>query len=332
MNTTLLGFFRHQFVASPLKRLLWMVPLIAVMAFGPFVVDSALSAAFLPSMVTVLVLVALQQEDTAYTAFGVPRSRAVKLAAIGVVPAVLCGVGVALAARPDWVGLLGALFAVVAGLLIGTRYVEATNDEDRRAVRGRIGRGGFIFEVIFKPQLLWAAGIAVAHSLLLYLAGVVSSEPLAQFLVSLPILVWAMVYCSNGTGILGATAMTSFGVPRRRWLVLYWGAALASVALYMAVLLLVAPIGLRAILALGAAGLASAVLGAPLKVWRTDVGLIPAMFLFFAVKDTLLIDDPHPAQVAYALAIAGLMFLIGLVLQALFVFGVINPKQGFKDA
>ena len=68
MNTTLLGFFRHQFVASPLKRLLWMVPLIAVMAFGPFVVDSALSAAFLPSMVTVLVLVALQQEETAYTA------------------------------------------------------------------------------------------------------------------------------------------------------------------------------------------------------------------------------------------------------------------------
>lgn len=332
MNTTLFGFFRHQFVASSLKRLLWMVPLIALMGVGPFAVDSALAATIQPSMVTVLVLAALQQEETAYTAFGIPRSRAVKLAAFGVVPAVLCGVAVSLAARPDWVGLLGALCAVVVGLLMGSRYVEVTNDVERRAVRGLIGRGGFIFEVVFKPQLLWAAGIAVAHSLLLSLAGVVSSEPLAQFLVSLPILVWAMVYCSAGTGILGATSMTSFGVPRRRWLVLYWGAALASVALYMAVLLLVAPIGLRAVLALGAAGLASAVLGAPLKVWRTDVGLIPAMFLFFAVKDTLLIDDPHPAQVAYALAIAGLFFVIGLILQVLFVFGVINPKQGFKDA
>ena len=34
MNTTLLGFFRHQFVAPSLWRLLWMVPLALMFGLG----------------------------------------------------------------------------------------------------------------------------------------------------------------------------------------------------------------------------------------------------------------------------------------------------------
>lgn len=329
MNTSLFGYFKHQFVASPLRRLWWIVPLIALLPLGAVIVDSTVTAAFLPSLVTVLVLAALQQEETAYTAFGLPRSRVVKLTAVAVGPAVVVGVAVSLIARPSWVGLIGSLLAVANGLLLGSRYVDATVEEGRSAARGRIGRGGFAFETILKPQLLWAAGIAVAHCLLLYLASVIGNPAVAQFLVGLPILVWAMAYCSHGTGILSAASMTGFGVPRRRWLVLYWGAALASVALYVAVLVLVAPPGISqsGVLVAGSAALASAVLGAGVKLWRGDVGIFPAMFLFFGIRYSLPIDDPRPA-----LLVAGVVLLIGLVLQALFLAGAINPKPAYKDA
>lgn len=329
MNTSLFGYFRHQFVASPLRRFLWIVPLIVLVSIGVVIVDSAVVAAFLPSLVTPLVLVALQEEETAYTAFGLPRSRAVKLTAFAVVPAVVVGIAVSLIAQPNWVGLLGSLLAVVNGLLLGSRYIDATVEVDRSAARRRIGRGGFAFETIFKPQLLWAAGIAVAHCLLLYLASVIGNQAVAQFFAGLPILVWAMAYCSHGTGILGAMSMTGFGVPRRCWLTLYWGAALASVALYTLVLVLVAPPGVSqwGALVSGAAAFASAMLGAALKLWRADVGLFPAMFLFFAVRDSLLSDDLIPV-----LLVVGAVLPIGLVLQALFVAGVINPKPVYKDA
>lgn len=329
MNTSLFGYFRHQFVASPLRRLLWIVPLIVLLSLGVVIVDSAVTAVLLPSLVTPLVLVALQEEETAYTAFGLPRSRVVKLTAFAVVPAVAVGIAVSLIVRPNWVGLLGSLLAVASGLLLGSRYIDATAEVGRSATRRRIGRGGFAFETIFKPQLLWAVGIAVAHCLLLYLASVIGNQAVTQFFAGLPILVWAMAYCSHGTGILGATSMTGFGVPRRRWLILYWGAALASVALYVAVLVLVAPPSLSQAGAFvaGAAGFASAVIGAALKLWRGNVGFFPSMFLFFATRDTLLTDDPSPA-----LVVSGAVLLIGLVLQALFVAGVINPKPAYKDA
>ena len=34
MNASLLGYFRHQFVAAPLTRLIWMIPIFAMLAFG----------------------------------------------------------------------------------------------------------------------------------------------------------------------------------------------------------------------------------------------------------------------------------------------------------
>ena len=73
MNTTLLGFFRHQFVASSLFRLLWMVPLAAMFALSATITDHPLTAVTTPAFVTLFVIGALSTEETAYAAYGMPR-------------------------------------------------------------------------------------------------------------------------------------------------------------------------------------------------------------------------------------------------------------------
>ena len=66
MNTSLLGYFRHQFAAAPLTRLIWMVPLFAMLAFGALFVtrDSAVGVIFSPMILTVFMIGALSYEDT----------------------------------------------------------------------------------------------------------------------------------------------------------------------------------------------------------------------------------------------------------------------------
>ena len=81
MNTTLLGFFRHQFTASSLYRLLWMVPLGAMFALGATITDHPLTAVMTPALVTLFVIGALSMEETAYAAYGMPRDRRLRLAA-----------------------------------------------------------------------------------------------------------------------------------------------------------------------------------------------------------------------------------------------------------
>ena len=70
MNTTLPGFFRHQFVAPSLYRLLWMVPLAAMFALGATITDHPLTAVMTPAFVTLFVIGALSMEETAYAAYG----------------------------------------------------------------------------------------------------------------------------------------------------------------------------------------------------------------------------------------------------------------------
>ncbi|SIS39596.1 hypothetical protein SAMN05444817_101369 [Corynebacterium appendicis CIP 107643] len=74
MNASLLGYFRHQFFAAPLTRLIWMIPILAMLAFGLLYVvrDSAVGVIFGPMMLTVFMIGALSLEDTAYTAYGLP--------------------------------------------------------------------------------------------------------------------------------------------------------------------------------------------------------------------------------------------------------------------
>ena len=136
MNTSLLGYFRHQFVAPPLTRLIWMIPMLAMLAFGLLYVtrDSVVGVIFGPMILTVVMIGALSSEDTAYTAYGMPSSRAKKLTAMAVVPSVTFSAGIALVARPDSVGAAGALVALVSGLLFGGQYIAGHGvASDRKA-------------------------------------------------------------------------------------------------------------------------------------------------------------------------------------------------------
>lgn len=213
MNTSLFGYFKHQFVASPLRRFLWIVPLIAVLSLGTFFVDSALASALHPVLLTVLVLVALQEEETVYSAYGIPRSRAVKLTAFAVVPSVVFGAAVSLAARPDWVGVAGAVGALVAGLVTGSRYIDGEVPDPIRVRRSQFGERGYTFELIFKPQLLWAFGVALAHSGMLHLASHIGGETLRDYLGALPLLAWYAVYCMADSPIVGPGVGAAYGGP-----------------------------------------------------------------------------------------------------------------------
>ena len=197
MNASLLGYFRHQFVAAPLTRLIWMIPIFAMLAFGLLYVfrDSAVGVIFGPMMLTVFMIGALSLEDTAYTAYGLPKSRAKKLTAMAVVPSVVFSGGIALVARPDWVGIAGALVALVSGLLFGGQYIAGDGVADDRKAGSHLGSGSFVFELIFKPQLLWALGAGIAHSLMIPLTSFIGNDTLRPLLGGLPIMIWYSAYC-----------------------------------------------------------------------------------------------------------------------------------------
>lgn len=139
MNTTLLRFFRHQFTSPPLTRLFWMVPVGVMFTLGATRTDHLLTAVTAPALVTVFVIGALSMEQTAYAAYGMPRGRRLRLAAMAVVPAVVTGSAVALLLRPDGLGVLGALGALAIGLLMGQRYVTGEVPGASERVRSRLG-------------------------------------------------------------------------------------------------------------------------------------------------------------------------------------------------
>ncbi|WP_311389945.1 hypothetical protein [Corynebacterium haemomassiliense] len=331
MNTTLLGFFRHQFVAPSLFRLLWMVPLAVMFGLGATITDHPLTAVMTPAMVTLFVIGALSMEETAYMAYGMPRAWRLRLAAMAVVPAVVIGVVVALLLRPDWVGVLGALGALAIGLIMGQRFVTGEVPEGRERVRGRLGSGGFLVELVWKPQLLWALGIAAAHCVTLYLASFIGSEPLRLWIGALPLLVWYAMYCMYGSGIAGPDVGASYGVPRRRWLAASLAASVVSVLVYLLVVGFVSHLSWAAV-AVGAAGaFACAVLGSAMKVRRSGMGLLPAMFLAIPVSRTADVSSFMDGEALYCLVVSGVFLLIGVGMHAAFLGGYMNPKQARKN-
>lgn len=331
MNTTLPGFFRHQFVAPSLYRLLWMVPLAAMFALGATITDHPLTAVMTPAFVTLFVIGALSMEETAYMAYGMPRAWRLRLAAMAVVPAVVIGVVVALLLRPDWVGVLGALGALAIGLIMGQRFVTGEVPEGRERVRGRLGSGGFLVELVWKPQLLWALGIAAAHCVTLYLASFIGSEPLRLWIGALPLLVWYAMYCMYGSGIAGPDVGASYGVPRRRWLAASLAASVVSVLVYLLVVGFVSHLSWAAV-AVGAAGaFACAVLGTAMKVRRSGMGLLPAMLLAIPVSRSAEVASFMDGEALYCLFVAGQLLLIGVGMHAAFLGGYMNPKQARKN-
>ena len=331
MNTTLPGFFRHQFVAPSLYRLLWMVPLAVMLGLGAAIADHPLTAVMTPAMVTLFVIGALSMEETAYMAYGMPRAWRLRLTAMAVVPAVVLGAVVALLLRPDWVGVLGALGALAIGLIMGQRFVTGEVPEGRERVRGRLGSGGFLVELVWKPQLLWALGIAAAHCVTLYLASFIGSEPLRLWIGALPLLVWYAMYCMYGSGIAGPDVGASYGVPRRRWLAVSLAASVVSVLVYLLIVGFVSHLSWAAV-AVGAAGaFACAVLGSAMKVRRSGMGLLPAMFLAIPVSRTADVSSFMDGEALYCLVVSGVFLLIGVGMHAAFLGGYMNPKQARKN-
>ena len=331
MNTTLLGFFRHQFVASSLYRLLWMLPLGAMFALGATITDHPLTAVMTPALVTLFVIGALSMEETAYAAYGMPRDRRLRLTAMAVVPAVVIGAVVALLLRPDWVGVLGALGALAMGLIMGQRFVNGEVPEGRERVRGRLGSGGFLVELVWKPQLLWALGIAAAHCVMLYLASFIGSEPLRAWIGALPLLVWYGMYCMHGSGIAGPDVGASYGVPRRRWLGVSLAASVVSVLFYTVIVGVVSSLSWAAVVVGAAGAFACAVLGSAMKVRRSEMGLFPAMFLAIPISRATEVESFTDGEAVYLLVVAGVLLLIGLVMQAAYLSGYMNPKQALKN-
>lgn len=331
MNTTLFGFFRHQFTAQPLSRLFWMVPVGVMFALGAANTDQTLNAVLAPSLVTLVVVGALSTEETTYAAYGMPRGSRLRLTAMAIVPAVIVGVGVALALRPDWVGVAGALGAVAMGLIMGQRYVTGEVPGPRERVRSRLGSRGFLVELVWKPQLLWALGIAAAHCVTLYLASFIDSEPLRAWIGFLPLLVWYGVYCMNGTGIVGPDVGASYGVPRRRWLGVSLAASVASVLLYAVVVGVVSGLSWAAVAVGAVGGFACAVLGTGMKARRSEMGLFPAMFMAIPILQAAEVESFTGGETVYLLVVAGLLFLIGAAMQVAYLGGYMNPKRAFKN-
>lgn len=331
MNTTLLGFFRHQFTASSLYRLLWMVPLGAMFALGATITDHPLTAVMTPALVTLFAIGALSMEETAYAAYGMPRDRRLRLTSMAVVPAVVIGAVVALLLRPDWVGVLGALGALAMGLLMGQRYVTGEVPEGRERVRGRLGSGGFLVELVWKPQLLWALGIAAAHCVMLYLASFIGSEPLRLWIGALPLLVWYGMYCMHGSGIVGPDVGASYGVPRRRWLGVSLAASVVSVLFYTVIVGVVSSLSWAAVVVGAAGAFACAVLGSAIKTRRSDMGLLPAMFLAIPISRAAEEASFMGGYVVYCLGVSGLLLLIGVGMHCAYLGGYMNPKQALKN-
>lgn len=331
MNTTLLGFFRHQFTAPSLFRLLWMVPLAVMFGLGATITNHALTAVMTPAVVTLFVIGALSMEETAYSAYGMPRDRRLRLAAMAVVPAVVIGAAVALLLRPDWFGVVGALGAIAIGLIMGQRYVAGEVPEASERVRSRLGSRGFLVELVWKPQLLWALGIAVAHCVTLYLASFIGSEPLRAWIGMLPLLAWYYAYCTDGTGIAGPDVGASYGVPRRRWLGVSLAASVVSVLFYVVVAGVFSSLSWAAV-AVGAAGaFACAVLGTAIKARRSEMGLFPAMFMAIPISRAAEVEDFTDGEVVYLLVIAGILLLVGAAMQVAYLGGYTNPKQALKN-
>lgn len=334
MNTSLLGYFRHQFVAAPLTRLIWMIPILAMLAFGVLYVtrDSPMAVIFGPMMLTVFMIGALSLEDTAYTAYGMPKSRTMKLTAMAVVPAVVLSAAIALLARPDWVGIAGALVALVSGVFFGGKFITGGAVVSDQKAGSHIGRGSFEFELIFKPQLLWALGVAIAHCIFLYLSNLVGNDTLRQLFGGFPIIVWYSAYCMPGLGIPGAATGAGYGVPRRRWLALSWATALVSAATYIGLAGLVSPseFSWAAVITIGIGGLASAIIGAAMKIWRTELGMIPGYMMFFIANGASNTQSFLDGGVTFALVTAGILASVGIAIQAGYLMGLINPNHA-KD-
>ena len=217
------------------------------------------------------------------------------------------------------------------GLIMGQRYVTGEVPETSERVRSRLGSRGFLAELVWKPQLLWALGIAAAHCVMLYLASFIGSEPLRAWIGALPLLVWYGMYCMHGSGIAGPDVGASYGMPRRRWLGVSLAASVVSVVLYTVIVGVVSSLSWDAVVVGAAGAFACAVLGSAIKTRRSDMGLLPAMFLAIPISRAAEEASFMDGYVVYCLGVSGLLLLIGVGMHCAYLGGYMNPKQALKN-
>ena len=144
-------------------------------------------------------------------------------------------------------------------------------------------------------------------------------------------MVWYAMYCMYGSGIAGPDVGASYGVPRRRWLAASLAASVVSVLVYLLVVGFVSHLSWAAV-AVGAAGaFACAVLGTAMKVRRSGMGLLPAMFLAIPVSRSAEVASFMDGEALYCLVVSGVFLLIGVGMHAAFLGGYMNPKQARKN-
>lgn len=337
------ALLKHQFTASSLWRLLHMLPVAAMLAWAIVGLDDLIVQLLGPAMLTVSLFGILMPEPTIFTAYGIPRKHALKAVTWVAVPAVLIAAAVGLYVRPDWVGLLGAFGAALTGCAMGSRYLPQVEPSERTGGRtGELDNRSLLYEVIWKPHLVWAVAIACALNATYFLTSFIDQAGLRIALAGLPPLLWYVAHASVTADSPGPQHTAAYGIPRRTWTAHILGAAAVS-ALIFAVLayvvnLLVAgfidiprlPIAAIAVAAVG--GLAVITAGAGGRIRFVALPIVLAFLMHFALGDLFEMHaEPNTTLAIAALIIAAVTFVFGAALLALYASGRIDLKPT-KDA
>lgn len=228
------ALLRHQFTASSLWRFLYMLPTGTMLTFAVVSLNDNVFVQLVgPAILTLFLFGILLPEEDAFTAYGIPRKRALKAVAWVAVPAVLVSAAVGLYARPDWIGVLGALGAVVSGCALSARYLPQAEPAETKSSRaGELGDRSLLYEVIWSPHLLWAVVIACALNLTYYLTSFIEQVEFRTFVAGLPLLIWYCAHASVTADSPGPQHAAAYGIPRKTWVANTVGAAAASVVTF----------------------------------------------------------------------------------------------------
>ncbi|GEM_PF-881649 len=332
------ALLKHQFTASSLWRLLYMLPTGVMLSVAVVWLDNVFVQVVGPAMLTLFLFGILLPEESAFTAYGIPRHRALTAVAWVAVPAVAISAVVGLFARPDWIGALGALGAVVAGCALAARYLPQADPTEEKGPRAsELGDRSLLYEVIWKPHLLWAVAIACALNATYYLTSFIDQAEFRTFVAGLPVLIWYCAHASVTADSPGPQHAAAYGIPRRTWIAHTVAAAAAAALIFGALayvvnLAIAGTLGLprltlTAILVAAVGAFAVIVGGAGSRIRFNTPAILCAFLLYFTMGSLFDIrSEPNGTLASVALAIAGVIFVLGAVLLAFYAAGKLNFK------
>ena len=206
--------FWHQFKSGPLWRFSLLVPFLG--ASYLYDVDSTWFALLFPPATAVLGYLLFLPAADVTKALGMTRAQALEMMTYGAVPLAVLSVMPTLVARPDPIGLLGALLGfLTAAALIVTSLPNGEPSARKDGSRPRVRGTSLNLNLFWRSSLLWSAGVGLAVGLLYAVADGISNEGARQMLVSTPVLVmWLAMLLQPG---VHPTTACSFGLTRKHW-------------------------------------------------------------------------------------------------------------------